>query len=76
MTHDGLLNILDTVTQRGDKAYVGTGLIVAGFVPNFFSSSTLSAIYFALLIPPAAYHCYLWARKTIYPMIRNLLDKE
>lgn len=53
-------------------------LIAAGFVPNVvnqvFTLSTLQIVYFALLIPPAAYHCYVWARKTFWPTIKRWLS--
>ena len=65
-------NIIVVINSRGDSGYVGGTLIAVGFIPlGLFTSDTLSAIYFLLLIPPAAYHCYLWSRKTVYPVVKS-----
>lgn len=69
-------NVVTAVNARGDHAVVGSGLILAGFVPiSLFTSENLQILYFALLIPPAAYHCYLWGRKAVYPMLKKLYER-
>jgi len=44
---------------------VTTGLLVAGFVPNFFSLDKLQLLYFMLILPPAAFHAAVWIWKEI-----------
>lgn len=70
MSHH-FLSVFDVAAAKGDHVYVGTSLILAGIIPSLFSSTTLQAVYFALLIPPAAYHCYLWAKKAVWPAVRG-----
>lgn len=60
---------------RPDSPSVGNTLIIAGFVPAWFDSTHLSLIYYACLIPPAAYHLVSWIRKTIIPAIKEGWDK-
>lgn len=57
--------------NNADKPSVGAGLLLAGFIPQFswFDSSHLSTLYFALLIPPTAFHCYTWFKKSILPSV-------
>lgn len=67
-------SLFHMATTHADHAYVGTSLIAAGVLPNFFhlfNSATLQAIYFALLIPPAALHCYVWAKKYFAPVVKS-----
>jgi hypothetical protein len=66
-----MFHLFDFAATKGDHVYIGTSLILAGIVPTFFSSATLQTVYFALLIPPAGYHCYSWARKVIWPTVKK-----
>ena len=66
-------NFLYNIIQNPGRPVVGTTLLAAGFVPTFeptwFDASHLQALYFMLLIPPAAYHCYGWFKQVIWPKI-------
>jgi len=52
------------------------GLVTAGLLPFTFNSQTLSAVYFALLIPPAAYHCWSFIHDTLLPLLKKKNDKS
>ena len=69
-------NIMTIVNTKGDHAYVGASLLIAGVLPMGMFSNFLQTVYFMLLIPPAAYHCYLWGRKAVYPVIKKLFKNS
>lgn len=50
---------------------VSGGLVAAGLLPFTFNSQTLSAVYWALLIPPAAYHLYVFVNDTLLPLLKK-----
>lgn len=71
---DGAVTFVNT---RGDHAWVSGILLGAGLIPftNDFNS-LLQMVYFLVLIPPAAYHCYLWFTKTAYPIVSSWFNKK
>lgn len=81
-------SVADTVANHAEKPAVGITLIAAGVAPMtifppWFNSSFIGAIYFSLLIPPAAYHLYSFFKKIFCPgfvkvckWIRKVLNIE
>lgn len=57
--------------HKANHAYVGAGLVAAGFVPSFINLYNLQSVYFALLIPPALWHIVTWVKKTVIPEIKK-----
>jgi len=47
-----------TVSSYSDKPGTTVGLLAAGILPVWVDLNSIQILYFALLIPPAAYHCY------------------
>lgn len=67
---------LTAITDKLDHPSAGGVLILAGLLPTILSTNFLSAVYFALLIPPAAYHCYVQVRTNIWPAIKSHFTKN
>lgn len=59
------------MTHYSGHPYVSGGLVAAGLLPFTFNSQTLSTVYWALLIPPAAYHCWVFIHDTILPLFKK-----
>ena len=72
---DYLAHAIINTAYHPDRPAVGIGLVLAGFVPFSFDSAHLSAVYFALLIPPAAFHCYAWVHKAVIPFILTVYKR-
>jgi len=68
------IEMLHHLTEKADHTYVGAGLVLAGFLPNFVNLNNLQTLYFLFLIPPAAYHCWSWFRKAVLPGLKKLFD--
>lgn len=65
-----------TLIKHSDGPIVGGVLIMAGFVQTWFTSAHLQEVYLLLLIPPTAYHCYAWFKKSVVPVIKKLANRD
>lgn len=61
--------------HHADKPAVGVTLMMAGLVPIWFDSPHLSAVYYALLIIPAAGHALAWIYSTAIPYFIKIHNK-
>lgn len=59
------------IIHKLDDPAVGGTLIAAGMLPVWFTSADLAVLYYCLLIPPAAWHFWLWYKK-----MRNNRNKK
>lgn len=57
--------------HKANHAYVGAGLVAAGFLPNFVNLYNLQSVYFALLIPPALWHTAMWMKDIVIPQVKK-----
>jgi hypothetical protein len=60
-------DISSQINYMFDKPYLTPVLLAAGMIPQFIALFNLSRVlqfaqllYFIVLIPPAAYHCWRW----------------
>lgn len=68
--------LVTAINQHAGSAPVTASFIAAGFVPNVFSlNSFLQLAYFCVVLPPAAYHLWLWI-KTVWDQWRNKQNKD
>lgn len=65
---------MDIVTTNADKPAVTTTLLAAGVAPYVMGFVAPSDVYYLLLIPPAAYHCWAWFKTNCIPHIVTLLS--
>lgn len=52
--------VIDYVNVHAGSSVTGAALIGAGLFGAVFTLEHLQFLYFSVLIPPAAYHCYAW----------------
>lgn len=68
-------HILDTLNNNAEKPVVGATLMAAGFIPPYLDPTRLQAVYYLLLIIPAAYHVYAWFMVNVAPNLCRLHRK-